>query len=177
MSAGKIMHEGKNIEIEYKFLVDKEKINKIITVYSPYRDIVQGYLSFDPVVRIRCSRWVWFDGVEKKFHNEKPVFTVKTSETFKRNEWNFSGDFSGADDLLALCKGKLIKKHRYTLEDYNHDGCFWEIDFFEGEDFVLAELEVPSEDYKFEKPDWIIKDVSHDPRYYNENMAKAGFNK
>jgi adenylate cyclase len=40
---------------------------------------------------------------------------------------------------------------------------------------VLAEIELTSEDERFELPDWAGAEVSDDPRYYNSNLASHPF--
>ena len=35
---------------------------------------------------------------------------------------------------------------------------------------VLAELEVPNENYRFTLPDFIGEEVSDNPKYYNSNL-------
>ena len=48
----------------------------------------------------------------------------------------------------------------------------WEVDEFPGrlEGLVLAELELPREDYPYEKPPFVGEEVTGNPRYYNANM-------
>ena len=48
-----------------------------------------------------------------------------------------------------------------------------EVDEFFGvnEGLILAEIELPSEDAVFEKPDWIGEEVSGDPRYFNSSLV------
>ena len=36
----------------------------------------------------------------------------------------------------------------------------------------MAEIELPSEDAPFEKPDWIGEEVTGNARYYNSMLAK-----
>ena len=38
----------------------------------------------------------------------------------------------------------------------------------------MAELEVNSEDEKFELPTWVTKNVSEDPRYFNAVLIEKG---
>ena len=49
----------------------------------------------------------------------------------------------------------------------------WEVDEFFGvnEGLILAEIELPSEDAVFEKPDWIGEEVSGDARYFNSSLV------
>lgn len=54
------------------------------------------------------------------------------------------------------------------------EGFVWEIDEFFGanEGLIVAEIEIPSEDAAFPKPDWIGEEVSGDPRYFNSNLVR-----
>lgn len=51
----------------------------------------------------------------------------------------------------------------------------WEVDFFleENEGLVLAEIELNSIDEEFEKPEWILQEVTGDKRYYNNNITNS----
>ena len=48
------------------------------------------------------------------------------------------------------------------------------MDEFHGEQegLVVAEIELEYEEQVFEKPDFIGKEVTDDPRYYNANMGR-----
>ena len=37
---------------------------------------------------------------------------------------------------------------------------------------ILAEVELSDENEKIELPDWIEKEVSDDPKYYNSQLVK-----
>lgn len=45
----------------------------------------------------------------------------------------------------------------------------------ENEGLVIAEIELPHEDTLFEKPDWVGREVTSDPRYSNANLATKPF--
>ena len=40
---------------------------------------------------------------------------------------------------------------------------------------IVAEIELPSEDAVFEKPDWIGQEVTGEKRYYNSSLIKAPY--
>jgi adenylate cyclase len=42
--------------------------------------------------------------------------------------------------------------------------------FGDNEGLIVAEAELQSEHQAFEKPDWVGKEVTSDPRYYNANL-------
>jgi adenylate cyclase len=48
----------------------------------------------------------------------------------------------------------------------------WEVDEFHGANagLVVAEIELQSTDKSFERPDWLGREVSDDPRYFNANL-------
>jgi adenylate cyclase len=52
-------------------------------------------------------------------------------------------------------------------------GQAWQVDLFAGENkgLVVAEIELQSEEEAIEKPPWLGKEVSGDPRYYNGNLV------
>jgi adenylate cyclase len=49
----------------------------------------------------------------------------------------------------------------------------WEIDEFRAprSGLILAELEIPSVDFSFERPDWVGEEVTGNPLFYNQNMT------
>ena len=40
---------------------------------------------------------------------------------------------------------------------------------------VVAEIELASEDQPFSRPDWLGREVSHDPRYFNSQLSREPF--
>lgn len=50
----------------------------------------------------------------------------------------------------------------------------WEVDEFAGENqgLIIAEVELTDENQSLEVPEWIGKEVSDDPRYYNANLVQ-----
>ena len=147
-------------EIERKFLVADPSWKKLGegTVYR------QGYLSTlkERVVRVRTM-------------GKKAVLTIKgASEGATRLEFEYNIPLKDARELLDLCEGPLIEKTRYKI---NYRGLVWEVDEFHGENegLVVAECELRSEDQVIEKPTWVGKEVTADPRYYNANLVAHPF--
>jgi adenylate cyclase len=66
---------------------------------------------------------------------------------------------------------KVLSKIRYLVPFENHT---WEVDVFEGklDGLVVAEIELSSVDELFEKPDWILNEVTEDTSYLNANLIK-----
>ena len=148
-------------EIERKFLVDTAR-------WQP-RDAgvhySQGYLSSDKerIVRVRIE-------------GDQAKLTIKGRSTgITRSEFEYTIPLADAQAMLSgLCEQPLIDKHRHTEQ---HHGKTWEIDVFHGdnEGLVVAEIELASEDEAFERPDWALREVSDDPRYFNAALLKNPF--
>jgi len=147
------------IEIERKFLVVGDAWRA-----APALAYAQGYLNRDPqrTVRVRVVR-------------QQAWLTIKGANSGAvRAEFEYPIPLSDAEQLLALCDGPLVRKLRRKVE---HAGHTWEIDEFQGDNagLVVAEIELPAEDAAFERPDWLGAEVTHDPRYFNSNLASAPY--
>ena len=142
------------MEIERKFLI------KELPDLSKYEflEIEQGYLSTNPVVRIR-----------KK--NDKYILTYKGSGLFAREEIEANLTKEAYEHLATKIDGYLITKKRYLIP---LDPYTIELDVFEGhmEGLIMAEVEFPSveEANSFNPPNWFGEDVTEDKRYHNSNM-------
>jgi len=73
--------------------------------------------------------------------------------------------------LNDLAEKPIIEKRRYRV---HHKGFCWEIDEFLSENtgLIVAEIELTSEEQRFDKPFWIGKEVTQNPRYFNSNLIK-----
>jgi adenylate cyclase len=149
-------------EIEKKFLVIGNFKNSIKSSHK----IIQGYLSHDPArsVRIRVI-------------DENGYINIK-GETIhggiSRFEWEKEIPKEEAQRLLGLSKGYIVEKIRHLIDYKEH---LFEIDEFQGENagLVIAEIELAREDEKFDKPEWLGREVSHDTRYYNLELSVNPF--
>ena len=56
----------------------------------------------------------------------------------------------------------------------NFGNLTWEIDVFEGKlnGLIVAEIEIPSENFEFEIPSWIGEEVTYDSSYLNAELFK-----
>lgn len=148
-------------EIERKFLVSyvPEKLMKNGTL------ICQGYIvkQKDKVLRVRIS-------------GDTASLTLKgPTENFKRKEYAYPIALPEAKELLEhFCEPPFVEKTRYSI---NYKGSEWIIDQFSGgnDGLVVAEIELNARAQTFEKPDWIGKEVSTDPRYFNSNLVSFPF--
>lgn len=145
-------------EIEHKFLIANNDWREQVSHTVYYR---QGYLSSQPTssIRVRISdNQAWL--------NIKSA-TIGTH----RLEYEYEIPKTDADEILnQLCKKPLIEKTRYFVE---HQGHTWEIDVFEGDNqgLIVAEIELSDIGEAFAKPSWLGAEVTHDLRYYNNNLA------
>ncbi|MFT5083592.1 MAG: adenylate cyclase [Lentisphaeria bacterium] len=143
-------------EIERKFLVTGTAWKNDTGV-----SLTQGYLCRDEMTTLRV-----------RVAGDKSFLTIKSATSgISRAEFEYEIPISDAEHLLKLCDGALIRKTRYTVID---DGNRWEVDEFHGvnEGLVIAEIELESEDQVFARPDWLGREVSDDPRYYNASLVK-----
>jgi adenylate cyclase len=150
-------------EIERKFLVKDDSFKK--DAFKSTR-IVQGYLSSVPerTVRVRIK-------------GDKGYLTVKgigNASGASRFEWEIEIPKEDAENLLKICEPGVIDKTRYLVKAGNHT---FEVDEFYGdnEGLTIAEVELESEDQEFEKPAWLGKEVTGDPRFYNSMLMKNPF--
>lgn len=148
-------------EIERKFLVKGNEWRQ----HASKHVIRQGFLSTNKerVVRIRQI-------------DQKGFITVKglTHHT-SRKEFEYEIPLEDAQYLLEnLCEKPLIEKTRFELMAEGHD---WTIDEFLSDNagLIVAEVELKSELEPVDLPDWIDREVTGDPRYFNSNLVKKPY--
>lgn len=150
-------------EIERKFLVHGDAWRKLATG-THYR---QGYLS---TVKERTVRVRTIDA--------QGFLTIKgISIGATRREYEYEIPARDANAMLdLLCERPLIEKFRYKIMDQGHT---WEIDEFEGENqgLIVAEIELSAENESFNIPEWIGKEVTGDPKYFNSNLIKNPYSR
>lgn len=148
-------------EIERKFLVEGDAWRTLATRSVAIR---QAYLTrFDAMtVRVRIV------------DDAKAFLTIKSPQLGPvRSEFEYSIPVGDAHALIAARTGLLIEKRRHIVQ-LGNDG--FEIDVFEGAHagLVIAEIELPDASAAFERPAWLGKEVTGDPRYYNAHLATGG---
>jgi len=154
-----------NKEIERKFLVKGDFKNVAIKSYK----IAQGFLSTVPERTVRV-----------RIRDNEGFITIKgvsNEAGTTRFEWEKEIDVKEANSLLAICEPAIIEKVRYIIEANNN--LFFEVDEFLGENegLLIAEIELPSEDFEFTKPDWLGEEVTGQIQYYNSMIAKKPYSK
>lgn len=147
-------------EIEHKYLIIN---NNYKILASSCKHICQGYLSKDKerTVRVRISDDNAYLTIKGKNHGDTRI------------EYEYSIPVKDARTMLStLCIQPIIEKYRHIVE---YHGNIWEIDEFKGalDGLVLAEIEIPYSEYKYDIPPFIGKNVTNDPRYYNSNLIDS----
>ena len=153
-------------EIERKFLVDKYKLLSNIKSTDIIEDfnIEQGYLCKEDGITVRI-----------RIQDDTGFITIKgKTENISRDEYEYEIPLQDAKDLLKMCD-KTIIKERLVIEYCKKN---WYVDIFDGNNIglVVAEIELKNEDEEFSSPDWVLKEVSDDARYYNSNLISNPFN-
>ena len=142
-------------EIERKFLV---KEIPDLNAY-PYKCLEQGYLSVNPVVRVRKEDDTYY-------------LKYKGKGFLEREEYNLPLNEDSYNHLVAKTDGKIIRKKRYLIPYENHT---IELDIFEGElaPLILAEVEFETveEATSFVPPSWFGEDVTGNKNYTNASLA------
>lgn len=146
------------MEIERKFLI--KQLPKQLENY-PKKELTQGYLCTNPVVRIRRQ-------------DEDYILTYKSTGMRSRIEEEMPLTKEAFEHLLAKTDGNIIEKTRYLLP-ISETSLTIELDEFHGcfEGIYLAEVEFTSDAAadEFQPPEWFAKEVTYDGRFHNSQMS------
>lgn len=150
------------MEIERKFLVNS------LPNLSEYqgKTIKQGYISTDPVIRVRKM-------------DDLYTLTVKSKGHLVREEFELDLTPEQFEDLWKKVDNVYVSKTRYFIPlDATHIA---ELDIYyeDLEELVTVEVEFDStkDAERFMAPSWFGKDVTHDSRYKNNHLAVYGLPK
>ncbi|MBQ8278493.1 MAG: CYTH domain-containing protein [Roseburia sp.] len=146
------------MEIERKFLIHTLPEN--LESY-PHKEIEQGYINREPVVRIRRS-------------DDKYILTCKGQGLMVREEFELPLSKEAFEHLKPKTDGIFIEKTRYLIP-YDENLTI-ELDIFHGKlaPLVLAEVEFENEEaaLAFVPPAWFGEDVTHSAKYHNSNLSQ-----
>ncbi len=159
-----------SFEIERKFLVCSDDWRKLATSRSEIR---QAYLDMNPKVSIRV----------RIRDNERATLSLKSaSSSLRRLELEYPIPTLEAEALMPLRHGNVVEKTRhivpYTGAASGADAALaWEVDEFSGANsgLLIAEIELPREDYPVELPPWVGPEVTGQGQYYNGSLAMRPF--
>lgn len=146
------------LEIERKFLVEDAVWEG--ADYSSV-EIRQGYFSRGKDYSLRV-----------RIQDAKALLTIKGKpDGITRKEFEYAIPLADAEEMLReFCCGRIIEKTRYFIP---WKGFTWEVDQYYGanQGLITAEIELPDEQTGFDRPDWLGREVSLDPRYSNQSLA------
>ena len=147
------------VEIEHKFTTKNDTWRNEVTKSER---LVQGYLTGNERSSVRV-----------RIVGDKANLNIKSATLgVFRQEYEYEIPLADGEKILEdLCEKPVIDKIRHYI---NHDNKVWEVDEFSGdnEGLIVAEVELQSEDEEFSLPEWVDKNVSDDPRYYNVSLVK-----
>jgi adenylate cyclase len=149
------------LEIERKFLVDESRLGPLADGQS----IRQGYIGTTDLCAVRArvagsAAWLTLKG---------------ESRGSVRTEFEYPIPPQDALQIIAeLCAERVIIKTRYRRQYAGH--C-WEVDVFEEDNFglIVAEVELAKASEPLQLPVWVTREVTDDPRYYNNNLATTPY--
>ena len=158
------------LEIEKKFLIYRPEEALLDAQQGEKWEIWQAYLNGTPEQGSRRVRRVRSKGAETWYYSEKLRLTDMT-----RIEREREITPEEAADLLkeADAGRRPIEKLRWRIP---YEERTLEIDTFPfWEHQAFCEVELPDEGAAFSLPEWVrvIRDVSADRRYNNNNLARA----
>ena len=125
--------------------------------------------------------------IERKFLVNGDKYRENSSKTYYKQGY-LSVDkertvrirIAGNKGFITI-KGKTTgcsrQEYEYEIPVTEAENIIWEIDEFMGENagLTVAEIELPTEDSLFTKPDWIGQEVTDDTRFYNSNLIRNPF--
>ena len=152
-------------EIEVKFLVDEKFLKEIMSLSESSQPIIQGYVRDSKGVRVRCVN----NGGDRS-----ACLTLKSKRDWlTRYEFEYDIPYDEGISIINKMCDNVILKTRYFIKNKKDE---WEIDVFHkgNRGLIIAELEIPQEDYDISPPKWIEKwkEITDDDKYYNESLAK-----
>ena len=151
------------MEIERQFLVTDVSQVPVNMSMAKY-EITQGYLSFEPELRIRQM-------------NDEYFLTFKSAGGLVRREEEIDITKKDFENLLPRVQGQMLKKVRHEILLPTGEMAVFDIYGGELEGFCMAEVEFPSvEDAKaFDPPAWFGKEITYDARLTAANLVQHGW--
>lgn len=150
-------------EIEKKYLVLKNKLPKLKNGIL----FIQGYLSFNPLIRFRV------------INNDVCINIKKIKGNGSvRDEWEFHNKLDNKEikKIVQLSIKKPIKKIRYKVKQKK---LTWEIDAYQGENkgLITVDVEIPKRNSKIYFPNWVNqnKEITNDEKYFNKNLGEKPY--
>jgi CYTH domain-containing protein/CHAD domain-containing protein len=147
------------LEIERKFLVESDEWRASAGAGRLMRQFYLTQTS-QAVVRLRIEG------------REQAVLTIKSAKPgLSRQEFEYPIPVTDAEALAVLREGRILEKTRFRVPYAGHT---WEVDVYAGDHqgLVLAEIELASEDERWDSPPWLGCEVTGDGGYYASHLAR-----
>jgi CYTH domain-containing protein len=144
-------------EIERKYLVKDQSVYQ----NCRFNHIHQTYLFNESNKSLRI-----------RIKNDLAYLTIKGNQIgITRDEFEYEIPKGEALEIIGRFELKVLSKKRYYL---NSGNLTWEIDVFEGKlaGLIVAEIELPYEDFEIDIPSWVGEEVTSDPSYLNAELFK-----
>jgi CYTH domain-containing protein len=160
------------VEIEHKFVINPTILFSMYPRLKPKFLNIQGYIqtSEPGISQMRIGILTFDDHTLPASQKEVSVINIKGNRFgASRVEFEIPCEMEQALKLLSTTR-RIIRKYRYH---FWYEGLTWFADEYLGnnEGLWIAEVEIPSEDFEFKVPEFVIKDVTEDERYYNKNLV------
>lgn len=182
------------LEIERRFLVDGRQ-------EKPWREglerfeIRQLYLKPELISPTSCGSGISYDGFEIVTNLSHEIF----NDIDEGKDWVTRVRKKGDSYFFTLkgrTEGLATKEHEFEISEdifsqiiknknypeiiktrYNwisNDSLLWEVDEFEGAlaGLVIAEVELPDEDYEIELPNWLGMEITYAKGWSNAKLAR-----
>ncbi|HEY5893585.1 MAG TPA: CYTH domain-containing protein [Chthoniobacterales bacterium] len=155
-----------NVETERKFLVENGAWRNIPGVTRQL--LRQGYL--------HSASHAEASTIRVRIAEQKAWLTIKgPTSGISRAEYEYLIPVEDAEQILGtLCSGRKIEKWRHRVPV---DGVTFEVDEFCGANggLIIAEIELPSPNAAFPRPDWLGSEVTDDSRFHNSHLVRQPF--
>jgi len=154
------------VEIERKFLVKngswKDNIIHAVQMRQAYFPTTGGITARIRIIIGQTS---------------SAVLTLKGRRegSFSRPEFEYQIPVEEGLEMMDLMCDRIVSKIRHKVEA--DDGNIWEVDVFDraNDGLVVAELELDSEDQKFQLPSWVGREVTSVSKYSNASLSRMPF--
>lgn len=161
----------KNIEIERKFLLKKvpdKKPDEIISIQQWYRKNKKGIWERVRSCYSNLNGFYFIHTIKTKISD---ISNLEEENIIKTKKFN---------RFVEKCKkskdSRYISKDRLVFKDDFNSSLYWEIDVFNnGHHLIVAEIEIPKEDYDLKIPDWlnehVLIEVTSISQFSNKNLS------
>lgn len=151
------------MEIERQFLIKDIAVVPVDNATAKH-EIQQGYLSFEPELRIRQMDDAYF-------------LTFKSSGGLVRREEEISITASDFHNLLPRVQGEMLCKTRYEIPVLSSDTAVFDVYHNALNGLCMAEVEFPTVEaaQAFTPPAWFGREITYDARLTAANLVKHGW--